>query len=288
MQILDNEQNGPPRGTILQPFDQCSESLFSLPRGSQRKRRKPIRCRQREQRGPQRHDLRPGHVVLFQAFEQPVEASRRRVLSPEIECPLEIVDRWVQPGVLKIGRAAPLDHRRIGRPLARPFLDVFLQRVDEPRFPQAGLSNEEHNLPHPLLSLFPAILEQADFVIATGERRKFARRRRVNQTGPRGDSVDAEKLNGAGRAFYVLPAQARALKATPKQLVRVLGANELAGHGQVLQAEGDVSRLSDQRDGLVLRLDDRLTGMQGDEGIQFQPMLAAELFSEFLQPVEQT
>ena len=49
---------------------------------------------------------------------------------------------------------------------------MFFQRVDETGFTESRFSDDEHDLSHPLLRLFPAIGEQANFGIAPSQRRQ--------------------------------------------------------------------------------------------------------------------
>src|SRR5882724_5489708 len=54
------------------------------------------------------------------------------------------------------GSAPSNDTRLVGR-LAGLRLNVLLQRIDQPRFPQPGLADEQDNLAHPFLGLLPAV-----------------------------------------------------------------------------------------------------------------------------------
>ena len=129
VQVLDDEQDRPAGGAGVQPLQHGPERLFPLPDRRQRQRREAVRGRQRQQRRPQRHGLRPGQVVLLQAVEQPVEPVLRRLLAAEAEGPLVEVDGRVQPRVLEVRRAAPLDDGRVHLPFDHLPQDVLLQRV---------------------------------------------------------------------------------------------------------------------------------------------------------------
>ena len=182
VQVLDDEQDRPPRGARVQPVQHGSKRLFPLADRRQRKRRKAVRRRQRQQRRPQRDGLRPGQVVLLQSVKHPVEPVLRRLLSIEGQSPLVEVDGRVQPRVLEVRRAAPLDDGRVHFPFDHLPQDVFLHRMHQARLAQARLADEQDDLPHALPGLLPAIREQADLVIAARQRRQLRRGHRVNRT----------------------------------------------------------------------------------------------------------
>lgn len=69
-----------------------------------------------------------------------------------------------------VGRATPLDDRRIHVPFDRLPQDVFLQSVHDAGLADARLAHEQDDLAHALLGLIPSIFEQVYFVIAAGER----------------------------------------------------------------------------------------------------------------------
>ncbi len=169
VQILDDEQNWLSLSPSVQPVEQHAKRFFPLPNRRERKLREPLGRRQRQQRGPERHGFGPGQLIVLQMIEQAVEAILGRFVAVEVERTLERINRRVKSRVVKMGRAAPLDHRVVGRGVATLAANVTFERVDEARFSQARLADDEHNLPHSLLSLFPAILEQMHLVIAARE-----------------------------------------------------------------------------------------------------------------------
>ncbi len=113
-------------------------------------------------------------------MEQPIEAGPRRLFGAEGEAPLVEVDGRVQPCVLEVRRAAPLDDGRIHLSFDHLAQDMLLHRVYQARLTDARLAGEKNDLPNPLLGLLPAILEQADLVIAAGQRCKPGRPHRLD------------------------------------------------------------------------------------------------------------
>ena len=71
------------------------------------------------------------------------------------------------------------------------------------------------------------------------------------------------------------------------QPVGGLGADDLAGRGDVLQPDGHVPGLPHQRDRVLLRLHDGRPGVEADPRIQLQLVFAAELLAEGLHVLEE-
>src|SRR5262249_18706004 len=132
--------------------------------------------------------------VRLEVTDQSGEFGGRRSLPIEGEKALKEIDGREQAAVLRLARATPLDdrravpsnrtgwpptadrrrlrlRRRVRRAGALACDDLF-QGVQEPRLAQSRLADEEHDLARALLSPFPAIFEQADLVIAPGQRRQ--------------------------------------------------------------------------------------------------------------------
>src|SRR5262249_21769136 len=85
---------------------------------------------------PTRPLPRRGHTVLPTAVQQPVKPPLRRLVVPEADPPLAKANDRVQPRVLVVRRAPPLDNRRVHLPLDQLTQDVLLQRVRQARLAQ--------------------------------------------------------------------------------------------------------------------------------------------------------
>ena len=81
--------------------------------------------------------------------------------------------------------------------------------VDQPRFAQARLADQQHDLTHPLVGLLPAIREEAHLMVATGQRRESGRCRRFDQAAGRGDPLDAKQADRLGHPLDFLCTQVR-------------------------------------------------------------------------------
>ena len=170
VQVLDDEQDRLPGGARVQPLQHGAKCFFTLPDRRQRQRRVAVWCRERQQRRPQRQGLGPGQIVLFQPVQQPVEPGLWWLLAIEGEGTLVEVDGRVEPGVLKMRRAAPLDDGCVHFPFNHLSQDVLLHRVDQARFAQARFADEQDDLPHAVPGPLPAIHEQADLLVAARQR----------------------------------------------------------------------------------------------------------------------
>ena len=181
VQILDDEQDRRLRGARVQPVQHRPKGFFTLPDRRQRQRRVAIRDRERQQRRPQRDGLGPGQIVLLQAVQHQVEPGLRCDLAVEAEGSFVEVDGRIESRVLEMGRAAPLDDGGVHVTFHHLSQHVLLHRVDQARFAQARLADQQDDLAHALLGLIPAILEQADFPIAARQRRQLGRGHRINR-----------------------------------------------------------------------------------------------------------
>ena len=277
VQILDDEQDRLAGSAGVQPVQHAPERFFPLADRRQRKRREPVRGRQRQQRRPQRHGFRPGQVVLLQAMEQAVEPVLRRLLAAEAERTLVEVDGRVQPRVLEMRRAAPFNDRRVHFAFHHLSQDMLLQRVHQARLAQARLADQQDDLSHALLGLLPSVLQQADLLVAAGQRRKLSRRHRLEPAPGRRDLFDPEEFNGLSNALDLLAAEAAALKLALQQPVTGFGADHLTGDGNFIQPDGHIPRVAHQRHHALLGLDDGRPGVDADPRIQVQLVLAEPL-----------
>ena len=219
-------------------------------------------------------------------LNQPVEPGRRRLLTAEGEGPLVEVDGRVQPAVLVMRRATPLDDGRVHFPFDHLPQDVLLQRVHDAGLAQARLADEQDDLAHALLGLLPAVFEQVDFVIAAGQRREPGRARHLDGATGFADPLDQEELDGLGDALDLAVAEAGAVELGPDQSVRGRAAHDLAGLGEVLQPDRHVPCLSHQRHRLLPRLHDGRPGVNADPRIQLQLLFAAEPLAQGVQVLE--
>ncbi len=184
---------------------------------------------------------------MLETLHESLEPGLARVVAVEFERALEVVDGRVESRVLKMRRAAPLDDGRVFFGIRDAAGDVLLEVIDESRFAEARLAHQQHDLTHPLLSLLPAIRQEAHFMVATREGRESARRRRFDQAAGRGDPLDAKQADRLGHPLDFLFAQFDATKPAAEEPLRFLGADDVAGHGDVGQAQGHVARFADER-----------------------------------------
>ena len=191
--------------------------------------------------------------------DQPVEPVGRRLVAAEAEKPLEEVADRVEAAVLVVRRTTPFDdgralcgldagRRRVGG-LARVtglLPDMLLDRVHQPRLAQARLADEQHDLAHALLGLLPAVLEQADLVVAAGQRREPRPLRDLDGVEVLAESLHQEELDGLRHPLDLAVAEAGAVEMAADQPVRGRGDDDLAGLGDVLQPDRHVAGLPHQ------------------------------------------
>ena len=181
VQILDDEQHRRLRGARMQPVQHGPKGFFTLPDRRQRQRRVAIRDRERQQRRPQRDGLGPGQIVLLQAVQHQVEPGLRCDLAVEAEGSFVEVDRRIESRVLKMGRAAPLDDGGVHVTFHHLSQHVMLHRVDQARFAQARLADQQDDLAHTFSRLIPPVPEQTDFPIAARQGRQLRRGHCINR-----------------------------------------------------------------------------------------------------------
>src|SRR5262249_41387270 len=102
----------------------------------------------------------------------------RRFVGTESNRPVEPISGGIQAGVLIIWRATPF-HDRL-RLTARVLGDVLFDYMNQPGFADARLAHQQDNLAHSLLGLIPTVAQEADFLIATDERREAGHARHVD------------------------------------------------------------------------------------------------------------
>src|SRR5262249_9942435 len=73
--------------------------------------------------------------------------------------------------------------------------DVLFERVHQSRLAQARLADDQDDLTHALLGLLPAVLQQADLVVAAGQRRQPGRLRDLDGVEILADSLYPEELD---------------------------------------------------------------------------------------------
>jgi hypothetical protein len=82
-------------------------------------------------------------------------------LNNEAQQALEVLRNRMQPGVLKRRGATPLDDGGVPAHFARiasgRFAHVLLDGLHKSRLAQPGVGHDQHDLPHPLLRLFPTV-----------------------------------------------------------------------------------------------------------------------------------
>src|SRR5262249_29557695 len=134
----------------------------------------------------------------------------------------------------RTGRPPTADRRRLRlrrrvRRAGALACNVLLHGVHEPRLAQSRLADDEHDLAHALQGLFPAIFEQADLVIAPGQRRQADGQSDVDggaRTALTLDAVDRDRLRGA---LDLVSAQAFTDEVTVDQALGGAGAHDGAG-----------------------------------------------------------
>ena len=244
----------------MQPLEQRPKRLIPFPGRRQAEGRKAVVRGKGQERREQRHDVRLGQVVLSQVVDQPVEPVGRRLVAAEAEKPLEEVDDRVEAAVLVVRRTTPFDdgralcgldagRRRVGGGLARVtglLQDMLLDRVHQPRLAQARLADEQHDLAHALLGLLPAVLQQADLVVAAGQRREPRPLRDLDGVEVLAESLHQEEFDGLRDPLDLAVAEAGAVEIAADQPVRGRGDDDLAGLGDVLQPDRHVAGLPHQ------------------------------------------
>ena len=154
---------------VLQPVQHRPERLFPLPRRRERQRGKSSEVGSDSSDAHSGTVSRPRQSVLLEAVEQPLEPGLWRLLAIERERALVEIDGRVQPRVLEVRRAAPLDDGRVHLSFHHLSQDVLLHRVNQARLAQARLADQQHDLPHAFAGLLPAIHQQADLLVTAGQ-----------------------------------------------------------------------------------------------------------------------
>src|SRR5262249_30576133 len=95
-----------------------------------------------------------------------------------------------------------------------------------------------------------------------------------------------EEFDGLCHSLDLLAAEADAVEPALEQSVGGFAANDRAGHGDFCQPQGDVPRLSNQRDRPLGRLDDGLPGVNADPQVQLKVVFVAKLLTEDFQVIE--
>src|SRR5262249_12070491 len=137
---------------------------------------------------------------------------------------------------------------------------------------------------HALLRLLPALPQQADLVVAAGQRREP---RRINAAASFADFPHLEEFDGLCHSLDLLAAEADAVEPALQQSVGGFAANDRAGDGDLRQPHGDVPRLSHQRDRPLGRLDDGRPGVNADPQVQLELVFAAKPLAEGFQVLEE-
>ena len=163
----------------------------------------------------------------------------------------------IKRGVLQELRRGPFDPG-VGR-LREPGAEL----LDQPRFAQAGLADDQRKLPLAAARAFPAARENVEFLAAADQRR---RRARAAAPAAAAGAHDAVELRPFGDAFQLMLAlvlgdeQARDLP--------VHGARDpyFSGRGGALHARGDVGRFAID---LACGVDHDPTAVEPDAGGEF-------------------
>jgi hypothetical protein len=121
--------------------------------------------RQGEQGGKEGHGRSQRQAILYQKSLQFAELLRRGLLALEAQRhPLQQIDPWIQGAVLMVGRTLAWRQPRLG--LGG---HLFLQHLYQARFANACFATEQHDLPHAVFDLRPALPQQPDFLLAAHE-----------------------------------------------------------------------------------------------------------------------
>jgi hypothetical protein len=165
VQIFHHKEHGPLRGDAQQDRQQGLEGPLLVLLGRHQQGRIVGGQRQGEQGGKEGHGLCQRQAILHQKPLEFAELLRRGLLPLEAQRhPLQQINPRIQGAVLIIGRTLARRQPRLG--LAG---HLFFQHLDETRFADACLATQQHHLPASVLDLFPALAQQAHFLLPANE-----------------------------------------------------------------------------------------------------------------------
>ncbi len=110
--------------------------------------------------------------------------------------------------------------------------------------PRPGSPMSRHDLTHAFLGLLPAVLEQADLVVATGQRCEPRTLRDLDGVQVLAEPLHQEELDRLRDPLDLAVAEARAVEMAADQPVRGRGDDDLAGLGDVFQPDCHVASLA--------------------------------------------
>ena len=302
MRVLEDHQH---RALARQRFhlrnERLQRSLPTLGRGQIERGIASI-IRQRQHLGKQRHVLDRGRSPRQQRIEL-VELRLRRIIARQSGGPFHLADDRVKRAVGVLRRA------EIAQPRVRFAGEAFEQRRRQPRFADAGLAGQQHDLAFAALGFGPAPQQQLEFFFPPDQRGQAGRVQRLEAAfrGTRPQRRPGPRR--PGDALEVLRPEVLKLEQIAEQPARALGDDDHVRFGDRLQPRREIRRLADdaallrlprsdevadddqpgrdpdphaQRrarrgDELRRRLDDREPGLHGALGVVFVRLRIAEI-----------
>ncbi len=254
MHVLDHHQHRALRRHALDHRHQRLERLGHRFAGRQRQGRITTLGGHRQQGREHRRVLAQGQAEAGQRLIQLVELLHGAVVFLETQGPLELLHDRMQRRVLVVGRAEVEDA------VVQLALDALLESLEDTRLADTGLAGEQHHLAVTLTGELPAPHQQTDLLLAPHERRDAAYRRGLEAALGVALAEHPPGLQRLGHAPQVQIDERLVLEQPTDQLVGARRDHERAGLRGVLQAGGEIRRLSD--DGAFLRgaLADDLAG----------------------------
>ena len=235
VQVFDHAVDRLFGGLLQKPGDQgFVHGLLLLLRGAAQPRI-AIRVRQRQQRRENGQHRVEREMLLGEPARQLFEFPFRRLVGLEIEDALQEVDQWIERAAPVVGGAAVFDH---SCPTARGY--ALGQRLDETGLADAGFAADQHDLPMPFLGLLPAFPQDAELLLAPGQRREAGLQRYLERTARPGICDDPIGLDRLGHAAQAPGAQVLCHEQPAHELVRIGADVQRAGRGRGLEPCRDV------------------------------------------------
>jgi hypothetical protein len=245
VQVLDHEQDGLMLGAQERDLDQRVDGQLPLAVRRQVERRVAILERNRQELGEQRSHAREVEAVLRQEAVDLVEALLDRVVRPELQDALQVLDDRVEGRVHEVRRTGQADEECVSG-----LGHKLLERPGQTRLSDTRLAGHEGDAAMTRPGSGPAAGQPAQLAPSTLHGGKPALDGDV-EAGPRRTLVqhvvDRHRLRDAANA---LEAELAAVEVARDQPIRRGADHHRVGLGLRLEPRGDVRRDADRRWGL--------------------------------------